>query len=162
MKKNFSSKVLNIIVIAGIVLTLLALVSLPLVLTAFFKSGLGVTGTNMPMILSIGIFICAVPYVISLFLLKKLCKLITLNKPFSPEIPRYLKRIAIYAFSEIIVFNLVTLVLCYFYDMYLYALTIVPAILVSFIALAVGFLCLVLSRLFAMAIDIKQENDFTI
>lgn len=162
MKKDISSKALNIIVIVGIVLTLLALVFTPLVLTAFFKSGLGVTETNMPMIISIGIFICAIPYVISLFSLKKLCKLIVLNKPFSIEIPKSLKRISVCAISEILIFNIVVIVLYYFYDMYLYALTILPSVVISFVSLAVGLLSFVLSRLFEMAIEIKDENDSTI
>ncbi|MCU9809280.1 DUF2975 domain-containing protein [Paraclostridium sp. AKS46] len=76
--------------------------------------------------------------------------------------PYHLKSIAICAFSEILIFNVVQLFLCYLFNVYLYALNIIPAILVSFISLAIGFLSLVLGRLYTMAIEIKEENDKTI
>lgn len=105
---------------------------------------------------------CAIPYVVSLFILKKLCKLVEINKSFSKEIPKYLKNISICAFSEIFIFNFVLLILYYFYDMYLYAITIIPSVIVSFVSLAIGFLTLVLSILFKKIIEIKDENDKTI
>ncbi|HGM1183308.1 hypothetical protein ACFYIC_19105 [Clostridioides difficile] len=36
-------------------------------------------------------YICAVPYIVSLFILKRLCKLVSINKSFSEEIPKNLK-----------------------------------------------------------------------
>ena len=162
MKKDFSSKILNNIVLVGISLTLLLLLFIPLGLTAVFKSGLGVVESNMPMIISIGIYICAVPYVYALVQLKKLCGLVAQKEPFSRDIPVYLKKISICAFSEIVIFNLVVIVLSYFFNLYLYALTILPAVIVSFVSLAIGFLSMVLGKLFEMAIDIKEENDKTI
>lgn len=162
MDKNTSSKILNNIILAGIVLTILALLFLPLGITAFFKSNFGIVGGNIPMILSTGVYICAIPYLIALFALKKLCNLIATKNPFSREIPYYLKTISICAFSEIFLFNVIQLFLCYFFNVYLYALNIIPAIIVSFVCLAIGFLSLVLGKLFNMAIDIKEENDKTI
>ena len=59
--------------------------------------------------------------------------------------------------------ELSTIVLLYYiFDIYLYGLTIILAIVVSFVSLAIGFLSLVLSKLFDMAIEIKEENDKTI
>lgn len=162
MKKNISSKILNNIVLVGIILTLLSLILTPLVLTAYFKSGLGVTNTNMQTIMSIAIYICAIPYVVSLFMLKRLCKLVAINNPFSEEIPKNLKKISICAFSEIFIFNFVVIILYYCYDIYLYAITIIPVVIVSFVSLAIGFLALVLSILFDKVIEIKDENDKTI
>ena len=52
--------------------------------------------------------------------------------------------------------------LYYIFDIYLYGLTIILSIIVSFVSLAIGFLSLVLSKLFDMAIEIKEENDKTI
>ncbi|MEG1409630.1 MAG: DUF2975 domain-containing protein [Terrisporobacter sp.] len=162
MKNSSSYRILNNIIILGIVLTLLSLCALPLVITAYLKSGYNIVDSNLPLIMSIGIFICAVPYIVALFLLKKLCKQIVLKQPFSREIPKYLKQISICAFSEILIFNVTQLVLYYFFDIYLYGLTIVSAIIVSFISLAIGFLSMVLGKLFEMAIEIKEENDKTI
>lgn len=162
MKKNYSSRILNNIVLVGIVLTLLLLLITPLGITAMFKSSLGIVNSNIPMIISIGVYICAVPYVYALVLLKKLCSLIAANEPFSKNIPVYLRKISLCAFSEIFIFNVVLIALFYFFDVYLYALTVIPAILVSFVSLAIGFLSVVLAKLFDMAIEIKDENDKTI
>lgn len=76
MEKNISSKILNNIVLVGIGLTICLLLFLPLGLTAFFKSSLGIVSSNIPIILSVGVYICAVPYLIALISLKKLCSLI--------------------------------------------------------------------------------------
>lgn len=162
MKKDYSSNILNSIVFTGIILTILVLLSMPLILTAMLKSGLGIVGSSLPINISIVIYICAIPYVIALFILKKLCKIIVIKKPFSREIPKYLKQISICAFSEILIYNIVQIVLYYIFDIYLYGLTIISSIIVSFVSLAIGFLSLVLSKLFGMAIEIKEENDKTI
>ncbi|RDY25103.1 DUF2975 domain-containing protein [Romboutsia weinsteinii] len=162
MKKDISSKILNGIVLVGIVLTLLLLAIIPLGLTATFKSGFGVVGSDMPMIISIGIYICAVPYVYALVQLKKLCALVATKEPFSRNIPVYLKRISICAFSEILIFNTIVFISCYYFDMYMYALTVMSVVIISFVSLAIGFLSMVLGKLFDMAIEIKEENDKTI
>lgn len=162
MKKSINATIVNHLVTVGIILTLLALAFTPLGMTAFFKSALSMTGTNMDMVVTAAIYVCAVPYVATLFSLKKMCKLIVLNQPFSDEMPKCLKRISLYSFCELVLFNVVTLVLYYGYDIFLYALTIFPCIIVSFVALTVGLLSLVFSRLFETAIDIKNENDQTI
>ena len=158
MKKDYSSNILNSIVVIGIILTLIALLAMPLML----KSGLGIVGSSLPMNISIVIYICAAPYVIALFILKKLCKIVAIKQPFSRDIPKYLKKISICAFSEILIYNIVQVLLYYIFDIYLYGLTIILAIVVSFVSLAIGFLSLVLSKLFDMAIEIKEENDKTI
>lgn len=162
MNKNFVENTLNKIVLVGIILTMVMLLFMPLGITAILKSATGIVGTNIPFIISIGIYICAVPYVIALFFLKKLSQLVANKDPFSKEIPIYLKKIAMCAFSEILIFNLVQLGLYCFFDVYFYAITVIPSILVSFISLAIGFLSIVLGKLFEMAIDIKDENDKTI
>ena len=162
MKKDYSSNILNSIVVIGIILTLIALLAMPLILTAMLKSGLGIVGSSLPMNISIVIYICAAPYVIALFILKKLCKIVAIKQPFSRDIPKSLKKISICAFSEILIYNIVQVLLYYIFDIYLYGLTIILAIVVSFVSLAIGFLSLVLSKLFDMAIEIKEENDKTI
>ncbi|MCY9759220.1 DUF2975 domain-containing protein [Paenibacillus alvei] len=59
-------------------------------------------------------------------------------------------------------FNGCSIFLLYAYDMFLDALTIVPMVVVSFLALAIGFLSLTLAQLFEEATRIKEENDQTI
>ena len=116
MKKDYSSNILNSIVVIGIILTLIALLAMPLILTAMLKSGLGIVGSSLPMNISIVIYICAAPYVIALFILKKLCKIVAIKQPFSRDIPKYLKKISICAFSEILIYNIVQVLLYYIFD----------------------------------------------
>ncbi|MEG1311846.1 MAG: DUF2975 domain-containing protein [Romboutsia sp.] len=140
----------------------MSLLATPLILTAIIKSNLGIVKSNMAMNISIGIYICVIPYIVALFILKKLCKLISTKQPFSKKIPLYLKQISVCAFSEILIFNIVQLALYYIFDIYLYGITIMLVIVVSFVSLAIGFLSMVLSKLFEMVIEIKDENDKTI
>ena len=162
MKKLNNSKILNTIITTGITLTLLLLILIPLFLTAMFKTDSSFMKSNLVTIISIGIYICAIPYVLALIYLKKLCKLITDKNPFSKDIPNIIRKIAYCSFSELILFNLVNLYLSYFYGVYLYALTIMSCLLVSFISLSIGFFALVSSKLFEITLGIKDENDKTI
>ncbi|WP_028593747.1 DUF2975 domain-containing protein [Paenibacillus assamensis] len=162
MKNNTIAKVLHLVVVLGIALTLLALAATPLVMTAYFKSGLGITRTNLDTIISAAIYICAIPYVLALFELKKVCKLIASSSAFSRNIPMSLKRISIYAASEVVLFNMATLILCYTYDMYLYALTVLPLIIISMVGASIALLSFVFSSLYEQVIEMKEDHDQTI
>lgn len=161
MKNNYS-KILNIIVSVGIGLTIIMLAGVSFILGALSKSTSINMESNYIIIITGGIYICAVPYVIALFNLKKLCSHITSRNPFSESIPNIINNIAYCAFSEVVLFNLVSILLYFVYDIYLYALTILPCVLVSFVSLAIGVFALVSSKLFEITIDIKDENDRTI
>lgn len=169
MKKNKISKILHSIVIVGIVLTLLALLVTPLVTTAYFKSKFQILSgeNNIVMITYACIYICAVPYVIALFKLKNVSKFVKNNNPFSIENIKSLKSIAICTFTEVILFIGCVVYLknfTGFYSEFFYLPIsyITPIFLVSFIAIFIGFLCLILANLLETAIEIKDENDKTI
>lgn len=162
MQEKASSKILNGLVIIGIILTILALIGIPLVLTAFFKSSsMKLSAPNIKWILTACIYLCAVPYVTALFKLKKICKLLTGENSFSPIISKEFQVIAICAFAEAIIYILSNLFLYTVFDFYLYAVTIIPLIIVVFLAVTIGFLCLVMSNIFKRAAEIKEENDLT-
>ena len=169
MKKNKISKILHSIVIVGIVLTLLALLVTPPVITAFFKSRFQILSTenNVVTITYACIYICAIPYVIALFKLKNLSKFVKNNNPFSIENIKSLKGIAICTFTEVILFIGCILYVknfTKFYSEFFYLPVsyVAPIFLVSFIAIFIGFLCLILANLLETAIEIKDENDKTI
>ena len=66
MKKNYS-KILNIIVVVGIILTLILLAGIPFILGALSKS-LDINIQSKFIInITVGIYICALPYVTALF-----------------------------------------------------------------------------------------------
>lgn len=161
MKNNYS-KILNIIVSVGIVLTLIMLAGLPFILGALSKSASLNMESRYVMILTSGIYICAVPYVIALFNLKRLCSHITSKNPFSDSIPKLINNIAYCSFSEVIIFNLMNIVFYFVFNIYFYGITVLLCVLITFLSLAIGVFALVSSKLFEMTIDIKDENDRTI
>ena len=78
------------------------------------------------------------------------------------SIPKYINNIAYCALSEVVIFNLMNIIFYFAFDIYLYAITILSCILVSFLSLAIGVFALVSSKLFERVIEIKDENDKTI
>ncbi|WP_315118246.1 DUF2975 domain-containing protein [uncultured Clostridium sp.] len=162
MKERTSSKVLNGLVIAGIILTILALIGTPLTLTALLKiSRMEISVPNMNWILTACIYVCAVPYLIALFKFKRICKLLTDENSFSSIISKEFQVIAICAFAEVVIYILSNLFLYVVFDFYLYAMTVIPLIIIPFIGVTAGFLCLVMSGIFKRAAEIKEENDLT-
>lgn len=162
MDKNINLKILNNIVLIGIILTVILLFFIPIWFTTFFKNTLGLTGGNIPLFISTGVYVCTIPYLVALLTLKKLCSSIYNKNLFLKEIPYLLKSISICAFSEIFIFNVVQLFLCYFFNFYLYTLNIVLTILISFISLFIGLFSLVLYKLSSTVIELKKENGKSI
>lgn len=161
MKNNFS-KILNIIVSVGIGLTLILLAGVPFILGALSKSSEIAIEPKFIIIITGGIYICAIPYIIALLNLKKLCTHITSKNPFSKSVPKHINNIAYCAFSEVIIFDVMNIIFYFAFNIYLYAITIFSCIIVSFLSLAIGVFALVSSKLFEMTIEIKDENDKTI
>lgn len=161
MIKTISSKLLNGFVVAGIVLTIIALVCAPLVMTAFFKTLQVESPSDLAFVISGCIYACAISYLISLFKLKSICKLLSSENPFTIKISNHFKTIGILAFLEVFIFLLVNLFLYFTYNIFLYALTIIPLFIVPFIPITLGFLAFVMSNIFKKATEIKEENDLT-
>lgn len=162
MKNNFSQKILNAIVNLGISITFILLLATPLITTAFFKSQFSLLEHNLVINVVVCIYLCAIPYVIALFKLKKLCILIKKNNAFFMDSVKSLKVISICSFSEIIIFSGCITYLKHSVEFFQYIVLGGPIVIVTFISLIIGFLCLVLSQLFEIAIKIKDENDKTI
>lgn len=162
MKEKVSSQLLNGLVVVGIILTILTLIATPLVITALLKiSNRELLNSNMVMILTGCIYICAIPYLVALFKLKSICRLLCGENSFSPKISNEFQIIAICAFSEAVLFILAELFLYFFCSLFLYALTVIPSIIIPFISVAAGLLSLVMSNIFKKAAEIKEEIDLT-
>ncbi|WP_346962213.1 DUF2975 domain-containing protein [Clostridium sp.] len=162
MKKSLNYRILNFLVFLGLFITILMLFATPLITTAFLKSRFSLLDTNLVIKISICIYLCAVPYMIAIFNLKKICKLVTENNAFSLNIVNYLKVISFCSFSEIIIFIISATYLKHSTVFLKNALLFGPIFIVTFIGLTIGFLFLVLSQLFKIFIEIKDENDKTI
>ncbi|MGG5461436.1 DUF2975 domain-containing protein [Clostridium sp. B9] len=162
MRNNITSKLLDYTVILGITLTILALIGMPLILTAFFKSNFSLSNQSLIWIVTACIYLCAIPFVIALFKVKKICGFIKNDNPFSRDIIKSVQVICICSFSEIITFSLSLIYLKYSVDFFKHALIIAPILIISFLCVTIGLLCLVVAGLFEKFIDIKEENDSTI
>ena len=162
MKKSLNYRILNFLVFLGLFITILMLFATPLVTTAFLKSRFSLLDTSMVIKISICIYLCAIPYFIAIFNLKKTCKLVAENNVFSLKIASYLKAISFCSFSEIIIFIMSATYLKYSTDFFKNALLLGPIFIVTFIGVTIGFLFLVLSQLFKIFVEIKDENDKTI
>lgn len=162
MKGNSNYKILNLLVFIGIYLTLLMLLGTPLITTAFLKSQYFLKDTSLVVKISICIYLCAIPYVIALFSLKNVCKLVAKDNSFTINIVKSLKAIAFCSFSEIITFIICITYLKYSTNLFKGILLPAPTFVASFIGITIGFLFLVLSQLFDKFIQIKDENDMTI
>ncbi|MFD3448153.1 DUF2975 domain-containing protein [Microbacteriaceae bacterium 4G12] len=162
MKKNLNYNILNLLVLLGLCITILMLFATPLITTAFLKSRFSLLDTSLVIKISICIYLCAVPYVTALFNLKKICKLIAENNAFSLKIVNYLKAISFCSFSAIIIFILCAIYLKYSTVLFHNVLLVGPIFIITFIGITIGFLFLVLSQLFEIFIQIKDENDKTI
>ncbi len=162
MKNNSNPKILSMILTLGISITCILILGTPLIATAFFKSQFALLDHSLVTVVTTCIYLCAVPYVISLLKLKKLCSLVVKNNPFSIESVKSLNVISICSFSEIIIFIGCVKYLEHSVEFFKYIIFGGPIIVVTFICVTIGFLCLVLSQLFEIAIQIKEENDKTI
>ncbi len=78
------------------------------------------------------------------------------------ETVKSLKVISICSFSEIIIFVESVNYLKHSVEFFKYTVWGAPILALTIICLTIGFLCLVLSQLFEIAIEIKYENDKTI
>ncbi len=162
MEKSLNYKILNCLVFLGLFITILMIFATPLITTAFLKSRFALLDTSLVIKISICIYLCALPYVIAIFNLKKICKLVAENNAFSLNIVDYLKVISFCSFSEIIIFIIGATYLKHSTVFLKNALLFGPIFIVTFIGLTIGFLFLVLSQLFKTFIEIKDENDKTI
>lgn len=160
MKNNFSPKILNAIVVLGIAITCILVLATPLIVTAFLKSRQ--LNRELATSISICLYLLEVPYVMALFKLKKLCGLVVKNNPFSIESVKSLKTISMCCFSELLIIIGCKKYLDYSVEAFNNLPLGLPLAASIIVCLTIGFLCIVLSQLFEIAIKIKEENDETI
>lgn len=162
MKNNFIPKILNMIVILGISITCIFYLANPLIITAFLKGHYSILNRALVITISTCFYLLGAPYVIALFKLKKLCSLVVKNNPFSIESVKSLKIISMCSFIELFIIIGCEKYLDYSIAGFKNIPLGLPLAALTIICLTMGFLCIVLSQLFEIAIKIKEENDETI
>ena len=148
--------VLNGLVIAGIVLTLLAVLASPFIIVAIIKAG---EFSALPpytwILTSASVYACAVPYMAALIELKLICSRIFTDKAFSIGTAKKFRNIGICAFVELLVFAVDQAVLCSM----LMGLYYLPVFVFIFVCVVAGVLAFAMGGVFKRAADIKEEND---
>ena len=159
--KIYSLKILNIFVLIGIALTLLAMAGTPLVLTASLKHYTEFMAENPHAVISLTIsfYLCVLPFLMALIRLKKMCRHFTKKDFFLPEISEGFRRIAVYAFLDGIIIFAVQFAPTLLFGSFMYALTVIPAFVFPFVCVSIGLLSLVMSVIFREAAELKAENE---
>lgn len=153
--------VLNGLVIAGIVLTLLAVLASSFIIVAIIKAG---EFSALPpytwILTTASVYICAVPYLAALIELKLICSRIFTDKAFSLGTAKKFRNIGICAFVELLVFAVDQAVLCSMLGIYeLMGLYYLPVFVFAFVCVVAGVLAFAMGGVFKRAADIKEEND---
>lgn len=163
MKDNFTSKILNIILIIGIIITIALMVFSPFIIAAFLKvSQIGTGDDFMFYSIVIAFLILALPYVVALIKLRTLSGLASKNAPFTQKSVNSLKIISICAFLEIILFVICANIIKHTFIVFNDVLLTAPTIFIGFICITLGLVFAVLAQLFNKAKELKEENDMTI
>lgn len=157
---------LHTIVTIGLILTIIFLLLFPLLFTGFIKE-LGSSHINIDMIKMrniglISFYILSIPYLGIIINTRRITKLFKDGDLFNRLIVRLTKVISILSFSIGIIYIVINLVLYFKFKIYLYSLTILPIVIITFISLFLGVLFLVISFIYNKVICIKEENDMTI
>lgn len=150
MKSLIWVKLMKNLLLLFIVLLALALIRLPLLVDTY--AGMLGVGASNSFQLEVFLYLTAVPFLILLIMLRRLCRNVLRNAPFHP--------------SSITALHVISI--CAFIDFLLYAIGTLTMMqnLLSFIlmiaAFMIGLVSLILAQLFQVSREIKQENDLTI
>lgn len=106
------------------------------------------------------IWICAVPYYLSLYAAHLIAKDIGRDKSFSEDNSHRLKRIGIYCIAESILIFVILIALVSMHV--LNPILILILILLSLTVIALAVVCFALSHLVLKAAKLQEENDLTI
>jgi hypothetical protein len=150
MRGNIWVHLMNGLLILFIVLLAIALLTLPFLVDKYAE----MTGEHIPntLCLKVFLYLTAIPFMVLLVMTKKLCKNILHQDPFSQSSITALHVISVCAFIDFLLYAVGTMTIL----KNLLSLTLMVA------AFMVGLVSLILSHLFKVMMEIKQENDLTI
>lgn len=162
-----SIKALNTLIKIGLVLTIIALALFPLVYTAFLKVTYNQYNFdfNKNIAFYIGIFsfyILSIPYLFIIVNLNSIAKNFKNNDFFNVNISKNLKNIAILFLTIGVFYLAINIILYYIFNIFLYALTIIPSFIIPFISIVLSLIFFIASEFYLNIINIKDENDLTI
>lgn len=159
-------KYINMLVNLGMVFTILLGLGFPLIYNAFIKTILN-SGISLDkyLVLNLGylcFYILYVPYLFFIYKLRGISKILSKEDYFNIKIAKNLNIMGKTMILIGVLYVAINIFLFYKYDLYLYALTIIPVIIIPFVAITLGLLFIFSGELYSNIIEIKEENDLTI
>jgi hypothetical protein len=151
VKPHFLARTMNFLVLIFLMVTILAFFTMPFLVHHYIKMA-GGEPLNPYWLLTIFLYITAVPFFVLLMKVKKLCKNLLNNEPFTMSSIKALNMISICAFSDFVLYAIGTISIL----KNLFSLTLMVS------AFMIGLVGLLLSHLVKDAMEIKEENDYTI
>ncbi|MEW9077065.1 DUF2975 domain-containing protein [Terrisporobacter glycolicus] len=159
---NTSYKILSTLLVLCMIITGVILFSLPSIIDAAFKGTtlLQLSNPNIVTGVTIGTYICSVPFVIALFLLKRLGKSLSSENQLIKKVSSIFKGISICAFIEFCLINIITFIIAFLYihDKNAFFSIIAESGIISISLLVVGFVCVLLSNFFNKVIELNNAT----
>ncbi|MED1204407.1 DUF2975 domain-containing protein [Heyndrickxia acidicola] len=151
MKPHFLARSMHVLVLIFLALTGISFLLMPLFVQDYFKTA-GIVPSQPAWILMLFLYATAVPFFMLLLNVKRLCKNLLENKPFTLSSIKALNWIGLCAFSDFVLYAFGTISIL----KNLLSLTLMVA------AFMIGLVSLLLSQLVKDAKEIKEEHDYTI
>ncbi len=150
MQGSIVARLTNLLVIFFIVLLVCMMIILPFMKDTYLaNTGIQAVHSN---VLKLFLYVTAIPFMILLVMVKRLCQNVLLEQPFCNSSRKALNVISICAFIDFLCYAAGTV----FIMKNLLSLTLMIA------AFMIGLVSLILSQLVKMVSEIKQENELTI
>lgn len=166
MKK--ASNILYYLVKIGLAITILGLLVFPGIFTTFLKivyideSLMPIPKQNFYIIGIISFYILSIPYTIIIIHLNKIVNLLKKEEYYNSIIVKRLKKISLIFLILSVLYPLINIFLYYGFNIFLYALTIIPSIILPFLGIVLSLLFFIAAKFYENTIAIKEENDLTV
>lgn len=138
MKREIAFLTLRVLWGTGLVLTALALIATPFLLGASFKNSDPPLGVYSLLIGSVAIYCCAIPYIIGLFAGLRVINLLLPEKTDISNLVLNLKVLSYCSYSFSLIFLMGQVVFYSVYDFYMYAITVLPTLIIVLSGVTLG------------------------
>lgn len=165
MKK--ASKALYYLVKIGLGLTIVGLLLFPGIYTTFLKvvyvDGSPVISKDLSFILGIVFFyMLYIPYTFIILNLNKIVNFLNKEDYYNKIIVKKLENISLIFLVLSVLYPLINIFLYYGFNIFLYALTVIPSVILPFLGIVLSLLFFIAAKFYENIIAIKEENDLTV
>lgn len=138
MKRKIAFLTLRVLWGTGLVLTALALIATPFILGASFKHSDPPLGVYSLLTGSAAIYCCSIPYIIGLLAGLRIINLLVPEKTDISNLVLNLKVLSYCSYSFSLIFLMVQVLFYSVYDFYMYAITVLPTLIIVLSGVTLG------------------------